>query len=265
MKKHIISLVLLFSIFFSYWSSYAAIAIEKKVAIKNYILARAELRKNISNAQEYIDELDAFFKKYDDDTEKLEGVLERTQNAKAGLWSNISYNSLRTILNYIEHLTIYTLAHESGWYTPPTPQLPVEPNQYEASNIEALSDMKLLENIIDSKIAGNLDIKDIVWEQIQETSSTGSYFLMGHPNYGNLGLLKDSYVDALGYEFVITVLISTEGEFYQILGYLQKDEDTKTATLFGNYQKPNQYYPVSLFVNPETKAPIVTGDDMNIE
>jgi len=72
MKKLLALLVFLLSIFTFIEVSHATVTLEKKVIVKNLILAKSELRKNVSNAESYITELDSFFEKYKDDSEKLE-------------------------------------------------------------------------------------------------------------------------------------------------------------------------------------------------
>jgi hypothetical protein len=128
----------------------------------------------------------------------------------------------------------------------------VSENEKTFSEIHSLQD--IIENKLDTK---TLKIKDIIAEEIEEKTTENAYFLLGYPNYTNLGIKKTDYTDSFGNEYMIVVLVTKDEASFQILGYLEKSETIKTAIVLGNYVKKTNF-PDSLFVEPETKKYIVS-------
>lgn len=261
---------------------YATVVLQKNVVTKDYILARSELKKNIEWADEYIDEFHSFFAEISDDTDELEAILARVQESKTHNFDS----DTKIILNYIEKLCLYTLVGNNDTYTPPHNENNGEGetnkgennegkneeenqntsnHQWKDINEATLLEMETISNTIWAHIASGETITESIGEVITTSSSTDSYLTLGYPNYGDLGLVKGGYIDSYNNEYIITTLQSTTWDYYQVLGYLKKDENTKVAYIIGNYTKPNQYYPESLFVDPLTGNPILSGDEFKVQ
>jgi hypothetical protein len=119
MKKLLLVWIILWTIFSLIHVSYAVTSFEKNVVTKNFILAKTELRKNVTGWERFITLIDDVFIKNITQTEQLELIITRVQERKAKLWAGTKNKTIQRILEYIEYRASYNLAEKNEWNTAP--------------------------------------------------------------------------------------------------------------------------------------------------
>ena len=242
-----------------------AAALEKKVIVKGLILAKVDLLKNSKSGKQYAEWLDAFFIKYEKDSDKIDGILSRIPAIKSKLGSSREHQDILRIVNYIEYKALYL-----NLWSVVAPK-PKDPTTWDTENSQTSININTIKAQIDVLYwSGSIVLKDIVGTQIANRTSTGSEWIIGYPDYSKLWIKKDDYSDSFDNEFFVVYHYITDATYwdqyyYQILGYTQTWDKQKTALVKWNYSPKNSTYPDSLFVDSDSKNAILDGDTFSIQ
>ena len=71
--------------------------------VKDIILKKRELENSSSKWELYVKALDAYFEKYQDDTEKISNIVSKVSQAKSKLWNSKKEKEIRLLIEYIEY------------------------------------------------------------------------------------------------------------------------------------------------------------------
>lgn len=266
MKKYIVFLCIVLGLFSGVTTTSWA-AMGKNLIAKKLILSKVDLIKNSPRGNEYITALDTFFVKYPADSVKMQDMLARIPAIRTKLGNSTQHKEILRIINYIE----YKAAYLSISIPSTPPEEPKLPTGQELENTQTIDQIDALNNTIKNLTAsGTIVLKDIVGVELANRTATGSEWIIGYPNYANLGLKKEDYQDSLEDEYIVVYHFITDeahGDryYYQILGYTQTGINQKTAVIRWNYSQLNSTYPTSLFVDSQSKNAILDGDVFSIK
>lgn len=267
MKKYIVFLCIVLGLFSGVTTTSWA-TMEKNIIAKKLILSKVDLVKNSPNGKNYIVALDAFFEKYPADSVKIQDMLKRIPGIRSKLWSSAQHKEILRIINYIE----YKAAYLSITLPTTPPEEPKLPTGQELENTQTIAQIKTLASKIEIYITenGTTSFQDIIGVELSNRTSTGSQWVIWYPNYANLEIKKEDYQDSLEDEYIIVYhiisdSINTDQYYYQILGYTQTAIKEKTAVVWWNYHQIDSTYPVSLFVDSQSKNAILDGDVFSID
>jgi len=197
-------------------------ASERKQAeiMKDIILKRYELEKNVSKWKSYVKALDTYFEKYKTNNSAILMLLERIFLIKVNLWSSQKEQDLRLIIEYIElkweHvfstaiepikedlnndeisklLQMQESDIEENWglieksYTLPWVKEKFKEEFIKDSiiirNSKVASDLRTIQSKIDDK-KDPIDWKSLISKKIKDHSTLEMFWEIGHLNYDTL-------------------------------------------------------------------------------
>lgn len=255
--KKILSFFVLLTLSFGSVFAVSVDPSKNKNITKNLLLARFDLVQSMTDGKTYALAIDSYFETYKNDAEKIQDTIEKMVEAEKKLWNSLADRQTLLLVKYIQYRGSYALLSVSE-------EKPEEPETY--SNSGAIASIwDLSDTIKNNYLSSKTQFQSIVGETLQIKNKENEEWIMGYPNYSELGIKKSEYLDAYGHEFVIVTLAQADTLYYQILGYTEKSETEKTALIRGNYSPKDSTYPISLFINPDTSTPIENGDTLLVK
>ena len=193
MKKLLVILSLCILSFSSIWiqNSFAEQR-TKSAIVKDIILKKRELEKNSPKWELYVQALDAYFEKYQDNSEKINSLLNKVSVAKVKLWNSAKENEIRLLIEYIEYKAelveiipwqeINVLMNNTQPYVAVFHDFVKYLNTFDGNAIKSISTQKFITEMEDEWLdLDNLNafflqqgVKSINWEivSIQENNET---------------------------------------------------------------------------------------------